>query len=436
MKIPFWPDFKGYRNIELGLSRICELLERLDNPHLNLPPTIHIAGTNGKGSTLSFLNNIFTNAGYLTHTYTSPHLVNFNERITLAGPKNSREISDDFLNECLLTCKKAAEKSPKIEVTFFEGITAAAFLAFSRIKADILLLETGMGGRLDATNVLPKVLCSIITPIAFDHTDFLGKTLAKIAFEKAGIIKKNCPTIIAKQKPTALLAIEKQAAKLNSKTQIFNKDFTIKIKPDSWQYQFLNHKFTLPKPSLSGNHQLENAANAITATLLQKEFIITETHIKSALIKTFWPARLQKITSGKFFNILPQNFNLYLDGSHNLQGAATIKKFLEQEKEKEKNKKIFVIFSMLKDKNCNGFLKKISKEIDHLVAIPIANELKSRSSAEINEIAKKNKISCDEAKDFNEAFENILSSNKSGEPAMILICGSLYLAGNFLTEAG
>ncbi len=155
MRFPFWPDFSGYRNIELGLSRVYKLLERLDNPHLKIPPTIHLAGTNGKGSTLSFLKEIFTENGYKVHTYTSPHLVNFNERIVLAG----EEISDSFLTEILNECKKAAEKSPAIPVTFFEGITVAAFLAFSRIEADILLLETGMGGRLDATNVLPKVLC-------------------------------------------------------------------------------------------------------------------------------------------------------------------------------------------------------------------------------------------------------------------------------------
>ena len=172
MKYLFWPDFTGYRNIELGLFRVYELLNRLDNPQLKIPPTIHLAGTNGKGSTLSFLRSIFTQNGYKVHSYTSPHLVNFNERFVLAGT----EISDDFLSEILSECKKAAEQTPAIPVTFFEGITVAAFLAFSRVKADILLLETGMGGRLDATNILSEVLCSVITPIALDHPDFLGNT--------------------------------------------------------------------------------------------------------------------------------------------------------------------------------------------------------------------------------------------------------------------
>ena len=208
MKIPFWPDAKIH-NIELGLSRVLQLLERLGNPHLKLPPAIHIAGTNGKGSTLAFLRAIFEESGLKIHTYTSPHLVNFNERILLAG----KEISDDFLNEILTECKKAAEIFPQIQVTFFEGTTVATFLAFSRVPADLLLLETGMGGRLDATNVLPEVLCSVITPISFDHEEFLGNTLAKIAYEKAGIIKKNCPVVIGKQVEEALQVIEDQAFK-------------------------------------------------------------------------------------------------------------------------------------------------------------------------------------------------------------------------------
>jgi dihydrofolate synthase/folylpolyglutamate synthase len=424
MKILPWPDFKGYRNIELGLTRVYDLLDRLDNPQNNLPPTIHIAGTNGKGSTLSFLRQIFTEAGYSAHIYTSPHLVNFNERIVLSGA----EISDDFLSQCLLECKKASEKSPKIEVTFFEGITAAAFLAFSKIKADVLLLETGMGGRLDATNILPKVLCSIITPIAFDHTDFLGKTLQKIAFEKAGIIKKNCPVIVGKQKKLALKTIVKQASLKNSEIKIFNQNWKIKKKKNEFLFSGLGKKFKLPLPSLQGDHQIENSSVAITTILSQKKFKITKNHIKSALTKTFWQARLQKITSGKFFQILPKNYELYLDGSHNLQGASTVKKFLES----KKDKKIFVIFSMLQDKNCEGFLQKISPIINQLIALEIPNETKSYKKEEIVKIAKKIQIKSISADNFNEAFSKILSKNKKREDSIILVCGSLYLAGSFL----
>lgn len=400
MKLPFWPNPLGYRDIELGLSRVYELLERLGNPHLKIPPTIHIAGTNGKGSTLSFLRTIFAESGLKIHTYTSPHLVNFNERIVLAG----KEISDEFLNEILRECQNAAEEFPQIPVTYFEGITVAAFLAFSRVKADLLLLETGMGGRLDATNILPEVLCSVITPIALDHEEFLGKTVAKIAFEKAGIMKKNCPVILGKQKASALKVLEAQARKLNCK--------------------IISYKKFLPKKtSLLGNHQLENAATAIAAALTQKKFQVSKKQIAAALQKTFWPARLQKINSGKFFN---KNYELYLDGSHNLQGAGTVAEFLK----KQKGKKITAIFSMLKDKNCEGFLKKIAPQIDELIALEIPGESKSRSTNEIKKIAEKLKIKSQTAKNFDDAFGKI----KTAKGALVLVCGSLYLAGNFLEE--
>lgn len=424
MRMPFWPNPSGYRNIEFGLTRVFDLLERLDNPHLRIPPTIHIAGTNGKGSTLSFLRQIFIEAGLKTHAYISPHLVNFNERIILANA----EISDDFLNQCLQRCKEAAEKSPQINPTFFEGITVAAFLAFSRVKADVVLLETGMGGRLDATNVLPKVLASIITPIAFDHTEFLGKTLPKIAFEKGGIIKKNCEVFVAKQKVSVRQTLENRALELGAKINFFQIDWKIKKQKSGFLFEGFNQKISLPKTSLLGEHQIDNAALAVAVSLNQKQFLISQNHIKSALQKTFWPARLQKITAGKFSQILPKNFELYLDGSHNLQGATTIKKFLKNQKKQKK----FIIFSMLEDKDCQGFLEKISDEIDWLISLTIANEPKSRLNEDIKKIAQNIGINSLTARNFEEAFAKILTVHKSDEAALIVVCGSLYLAGDFL----
>ena len=424
MKFPFWPNQKGYRDIVLGLTRVYQLLERVGNPHLKLPPTIHLAGTNGKGSTLSFLRSIFAESGLKIHTYTSPHLVNFNERIVLAGA----EISDDFLNEILLECKNAAEISPQIEVTYFEGITVAAFLAFSRVPADVLLLETGMGGRLDATNVLPEVLCSIITPIAFDHVDFLGNSLAKIAFEKGGIIKKNCAVFSGKQKASARQTLENQALKMGAEIKFLGRDWKIKKTKDGFFFDGLGKKISLPLPSLLGEHQIENASLAIAAALSQQKFLVSENQIKSALQKTFWPARLQKIESGKFFKMLPRGCDLYLDGSHNLHGSATIAKFLKT----QKTKKIFVIFSMLEDKDCEGFLKKIAPEIDHLFALEIPDEAKSRKGREIKKISEKIGIKTTAVENFDAALVQILSFIKADEAALIIVCGSLYLAGSFL----
>jgi dihydrofolate synthase/folylpolyglutamate synthase len=404
MKLPFWPNPQGYRDIKFGLNRCYELLERLGNPHLKLAPTIHIAGTNGKGSTLAFLKAIFTEAGLRVHSYTSPHLVNFNERINLAGV----DISDDFLNEILAECKTAAELDSPIAVTFFEGTTIAAFLAFSRIEADVVLLETGMGGRLDATNVLPEVLCSIITPISFDHEEFLGNTLTKIAAEKAGIIKKNCPIVISKQNPEALEVIKNKAAELNS--AIFLTD----------EFEDKFDQFDLSNLSLAGSYQKQNAAAAVTAIKAQRIFKISDDEINRGLGKAFWPARLQKITQKK----LPNNCELYLDGSHNPQGAETILDFLES----KKLAKVFVIFSMLKDKNCDQFLKIISRKIDHLIALEIPDEPKSRSVEEILKIAHNHQIRSSAAENFDDALMKI----KCEEPHLILICGSLYLAGKFL----
>lgn len=415
MKLPFWPNPLGFRDIDLGLSRVFSLLERLENPHLKIPPTIHIAGTNGKGSTLSFLKAILEESNLKVHTYTSPHLVNFNERIVLAGA----EISDDFLNEILRQCQAAAEQKPEIKITYFEGITVAAFLAFSKIKADILLLETGMGGRLDATNVLPKVLCSIITPISFDHQEFLGETLEKIASEKCGIIKKNCPVICGKQEDSAFRIIAKKAQELNC---------------DLISYKNAIANYDLP---LKGAHQLENAATAIAAIKSQKQFSISENQIIEGLKKTFWPARLQKINSGKFFNLLPKNYELYLDGSHNLAGANTVADFLKSKKDCQK----IMIFSMLKDKDCHGFLDIVKNEIDELIAIEIANEPKSRKSDEINKIAAELQISSRISKDIFSAIKLASGGENRNEDeddskkqTLIIVCGSLYLAGNFLEE--
>lgn len=426
MKLPFWPNPLGYRNIVFGLSRVYDLLERVGNPHLKLPQTVHFSGTNGKGSTLAFLKNIFEESGLSVHTYTSPHLVNFNERIVLAG----EEIEDDFLTQVLTECKKAAEMKPIIPITFFEGITVAAFLAFSRVPADVLLLETGMGGRLDATNVLTEVLCSVITPVSLDHTEFLGNTIAKIAIEKAGIIKKDCLTIAGKQESEAANSIKTRARELDSAIKLFGDDWTITKHDSEFLFEGFGKKLTLPLPSLAGDHQIDNASTAIAVALCQKRFVISDQNIQSAIQKTFWPARLQKIKSGKFFDRLPNNYELYVDGGHNVQAAQTISEFLKSKKATNNNHKVFVIFAMLEDKDCDGFLTEIANEITSLTAVEIKGEVKSVAKEAILHITQKLKIESNTAINFDQAFERICNSHE--ESATILICGSLYLAGDFL----
>lgn len=414
MKLPKWPDPHYFHHINLGLERIFELLKRLDNPHLKMPPTIHIAGTNGKGSTLAFLKNIFQEAGYKVHRYTSPHLVEFNERIEICGEK----INDNFLNEILEKCREACEIEPKIDITFFEATTACAFLAFSQIKADILLLETGMGGEYDATNVLPKVLCSLITTIALDHQEFLGATIEKIAEAKAGIIKENCPVICVEQNPQVLDLINSKALQLNAEF-INSKVF----------FESLNFNLDAIKIPLIGSHQIENVMLAISCIKHQNLFKISDEDIKNGVEKTRWKARLEKIEDGIFAKKLQHNLQLYLDGSHNPQGAMTIAEFLTNFPHHQK----IVIFQMLKDKNCEEFLKIIGNKIDKLLICKIASDARFRSPQNILEIAQNLQINSAIIENFADGFEKI-QQEFSSQQALILICGSLYFSAEFLIE--
>ena len=434
MKFPDWPAIKGFRDIKFGLDRVLQLLERLNNPHLKLPPTIHIAGTNGKGSTLAFLHSILEEGGYKIHKYTSPHLVNFNERIIVCG----QEITDNFLNECLDRCKELSEQEPKIELTFFEGITVAAFLAFSLKKADILLLETGMGGELDATNVLPQVLCSIITPISLDHQEFLGESITQIAQAKAGIIKPNCPIITYQTDNDALNVIKEKADNFNSSLTIIENN-EIEQKNDIWCLKIKEKELVLPYPSLRGDIQLFNASLAINALKSQKKFIINDYLLKEALLKVKWPARLQKIEEGQFFESLKEGYdkmgqeiNIFLDSAHNIAGAEILSDFLK--KKKQQDYEIYVICAMLKDKDHHGFFREISPHIDHLVVTEISDDLNSLQKGDLQQIAQKyikNNIIL--ADDIDDSISYLLEI-KSNQKILVIICGSLYLAGEFLEK--
>ena len=390
--------------IEFGLERILLLLARLNNPHLNLPYVIHIAGTNGKGSVLAFLKAIFNQANYTVHRYTSPHLVRFNERIEVAN----NIISDAELNELSAQCHLACQISPKITPTFFEFTTAIAFLAFSKHKADVVLLETGLGGEFDATNVLKQVLLSIITTISFDHQEFLGNSLAEIAKAKAGIIKNNCPVIIAHQSQPAKEVLWQVASAKQAKII----DASACDLPSELCKQDLN---------LVGLHQLENLKLAYLAFLNQDKFSIDLPAIFAGVKNATWPARLQKIISGNIKNKL-KNCQLYLDGAHNLGGAKIIADFLSR----QEGKKI-VVFNMLKNKDLLGFLKQIQHNLDILLIIDAPFHQEQCLATEIFIQAKQLNISAEIIGNFSE-INNFLADDYS----IVLICGSLYLAGYFL----
>ena len=393
--------------IDLSLSRLEYLLKKLGDPHKNLPPTIHIAGTNGKGSTLSFIKNILKNNNYSVHTYTSPHLEKFSERINI----NNKQVNANRLLTILEYVKKINQGRP---ITFFEITTAAAFLLFSRYKADFLILETGLGGRLDATNIIPKKLLSIITSIGIDHEEFLGNTLKKITTEKLGIIKNTNNVIIAKQKKEVENFIFKKLQKMNN-VYYFKKDYNFKkIDTKKFFYQFQNIKKKISKPSLEGDHQIENASTAITAAIVLKKnnYKIKLSSLEKSICNTKWPGRIERL---KYKNKI-----IIFDGSHNLSGAEKLNQYL-----KENNIQPNVVFGMLNNKNAYEFLSIIKKNINVLYPIKIPDEENAYTQKEIYEFSKKNNLKTIIINNLSAINRSLMkSSNK-----YILITGSLYLIG-------
>lgn len=409
MYLPTWPDPQNHQQINLGLDRIKLLLARLNNPHHHLPYVIHVAGTNGKGSTIAFLKSIFSVAGYKVDRYISPHLVEFNERIEIAG----KIIDDQTLQHYLDQSQKACEQKPEIPITFFEGTTASAFLAFSQSNSDVLLLETGLGGEFDATNVIDQPLSSIITTIDYDHQEYLGNSIEEIAWAKAGIIKKNCPVITTNQSPKVFEVISNQAKKLNAKLiNCYDLDFD----------------FTNLELGLNGQHQLENARLAVSCVLSQNHFKFSTSQIIDGLKSAQWQGRLQKIIDNNLLKLFPQNSQFYLDGSHNLQGARTVKNFLE----KFDGKKITLIFSILKDKDCFGFLQEISSskhfQIDKIIFCEIPNQSRAIKYQEFKLIADRLNLDSQNCIDLKDAI--LHASYQSNQ--INIITGSLYLVAEFL----
>lgn len=423
VRMPHWPIPIGSKTIDLGLSRIKSLLESLGNPQDKLPPVIHVAGTNGKGSTTAFLKAIFQAAGYKVHTYSSPHLVRFNERIGILGS----DIDDRFLYEVTEECRVAAE-SIDIHPTFFEGTTAAAFLAFSKREADILIVEVGLGGRLDATNVIDHPVMSIITSISLDHVEFLGNDIVKIAYEKGGIIKPNCPCVISHQYPEAMGMLHSIAEKNNALAYSYEYDWGIELDEDGMIYKSKERAIKLPLPNLQGFHQCMNAGNAITAALNLKSFNITNEHIAHGITHATLPARLQRLTEGNIVNQLPQNIQIWVDGSHNDAGAHVLSMWLEEQEKLP----TYMIFGMTRGRGCTSFLKLFVGKVQHLAGVLIEAEPSSYSGDFIESEADKLGISSSSHDSIDEALYSIIE--RATGVARIIVCGSLYLAGDVLNK--
>ena len=297
--------------IDLELGRIERLLADVGSPHLKLPPVVHVAGTNGKGSLVAYLRAMAEAAGYRVHVYTSPHLVRFNERIRVAGEL----ISDDMLEDVLTEAEQANREQP---ITFFEITTVSAFLAFARVPADLAVIEVGMGGRMDTTNVVNPAL-SAITPIGYDHTSFLGDTLEKIAAEKAGILKRAVPAVIGRQREASAAVIAARAGELAVPLFRMGREWQVKPTAAGFRYDSDLFGLDLPAPALVGAHQIDNAATAVACIerLRAAQFRIDDAAVRKGLASVDWPARLQKLTRGPLVDALPPAGELWLDGGHN-----------------------------------------------------------------------------------------------------------------------
>ncbi len=393
--------------IDLALDRVNVLLEALGNPHTKLPPVVHVAGTNGKGSLLAYLKAILEAAGYRVHRYTSPHLVTFNERITLAG----KNIDDDYLLSLLKRIAPLCEQHP---VTGFEATTALAFLAFAETAADIVLLETGMGGRLDATNIIEKPLLTAITPVSMDHTEFLGTTLVEIAGEKAGIIKRGVPCIVGPQAPEALHAIETAAVLLQAPLLRSGHEFVISS-VDGMQ------------PALPGAHQVSNAATAIACAKRLKGFAVTDAHIRQGVASAVWPARLQRL-EGRLTEALPETFELWLDGGHNPGAGEELAAWIGIQQ-----KPVHLICGMMATKDVEAFLRPMARHVKSLCAVAIEDEAAAHPPVVICDTASRLGTESLVTYNIKSGLEYIVKNNECG---IILICGSLLLAGNSLWQNG
>uniref|UniRef100_UPI0033412B74 bifunctional folylpolyglutamate synthase/dihydrofolate synthase n=1 Tax=Wolbachia endosymbiont (group B) of Pilophorus perplexus TaxID=3066160 RepID=UPI0033412B74 len=424
--MPHWPKPIGSRPKDFSLDRIKSFLNKLGNPEKKIPPIIHIAGTNGKGSTLSFIRYIMQAAGYKVHTYTSPHLVNFNERIVVAG----NDIDDSELHNSLEECRIAVAEQP---ITLFEAATTAAFLAFSRHKADITLVEVGLGGRLDATNVIDNPILTIITSIALDHTEHLGPTVETIAGEKAGIMKPNVPCVIAPQEKSIMNTLEQHA--INKKSPLYRGGFEWNCEKQNnrmvFQSTIQSIEFSLP--SLKGDHQIINAGNAIAACSIlsgKYGFDIGEEDIASGLQGTYWPARLESIKKGNLISLLPKDWQLFLDGAHNNDGARVLAKWIKDNFAEG----IYMIFGVTRNRNVAEFLEHLKPYIKLLCAVCVKSEPKATSTDLIREGAHNIGINAIECESIRDAISNHILKASIQNVKTILICGSLFLARDLSME--
>jgi dihydrofolate synthase / folylpolyglutamate synthase len=414
--------------IDLSLDRIERLLGKLGNPEARLPPVIHVAGTNGKGSTVAYLKAMLQAAAKRVHVYTSPHLVRFSERIELGGADGkARPIGEAELVDVLSRTQRANAGDA---ITFFEITTAAALQAFAEHPADAVILEVGLGGRLDTTNVVQRPALSVITPISLDHQDKLGATLAAIAGEKAGILKAGVPAVVSRQPPDALDVIRARAEEVRAPLVVWGEDYDAFEQRGRLVYQSAERLMDLALPALMGQHQVGNAGTAIAAALRLAPLGVADAAIERGLLDVRWPARMQRLDNGPLSRLLGPGSELWLDGAHNPAGAQAIAQTLA-ELEERAPKPVGLVIGIMGQKDAAAILAPFRGLVRRVVTVPIpgAHEA-THDPVALAKIAASVGLAADAAPDIEAAIAR-LQKIETG-PLRILICGSLYLAGHVL----
>ncbi|PBC08455.1 folylpolyglutamate synthase/dihydrofolate synthase family protein [Mesorhizobium sp. WSM3859] len=419
------------KGFDLSLDRVSRLLERLGNPQDRLPPVIHIAGTNGKGSCAAFSRALLEAAGHLVHVHTSPHLVNWHERYRLAAEGGGKLVDDEVFAEAIA---RVAEANQGQKITVFEILTAVTFILFSEHPAEAAIIEVGLGGRFDATNVVKRPAVSVIMPISMDHEAYLGDRVELIAAEKAGIMKRGCPVVIgAQESDTALQALIETAERLDCPTVVYGQDFLAFEENGRMVYQDEDGLMDLPLPRLPGRHQYANAAAAIAA-VKAAGFEIGHRAAERAMTHVAWPARMQKLTQGKLVELAPKGADIWLDGGHNPGAGIVIAEALAEQEEKNP-RPLVLISGMINTKDQTGYFSAFKGLARHVYTVPVENSDAGVPNDELALRAEEAGLSAEPVSSVASALM-LLRDSWDGPAPRILIGGSLYFAGAVLAENG
>ena len=419
------------KRVDLDLERMHRLLQRLGHPECKLPPVIHVAGTNGKGSTIAYLRAILEAAGLRVHAYTSPYLVRVNECFRIGQAGGGVFVDDDELRAALEHCERVNAGAP---ITIFEIETAAAFSLFGQHPADVLLLEVGLGGRLDATNVIDAALASVIAPVSMDHSEFLGDTLTAIAGEKAGIIKRGVPVICAEQPPEAMAAIEAQARRLRAPLHSAGQEWHVNVERGRLVYQDDRGLMDLAAPKLFGRHQFDNAGLAIATLRAQDAFRIEPPAFEAGIVNAEWPARMQRLAAGRLAEQGPQGCEIWLDGGHNAEGGRVAAAALGDLEERV-SRPLVVIVGMMASKDASSFLANFAGLTRHIIAVQIPDRDNAMPPDRLADAARVLGMRVEISGSVETALHS-LARLAYEVPPRILITGSLYLAGHVLSANG